>query len=148
MKTFFMGLALGFGIGFLLLPKSGNEREELQREKTRELQRSLPHDQERALQSAAIQERGRFSVPRRLEYESRGGAIRTGIHPIAFLNMATEKDLVAAGVDPGQASKIIARRPYTSLQDAMDRGLLSLGTLADIRKAAAAHEPIPLQSLA
>jgi hypothetical protein len=148
MKTFFVGLALGFGIGFLLLPKSGNEHEELQREKTRELQRSLPQDEERALQSAAIQKRDRFSVPRRPEYRSRAGAIRTGIHPLALLNMATEKELVAAGVDPAQASKIIAHRPYTSLQDAMDRGLLSLRTLAEIQKAAAAHEPIPLQSLA
>jgi len=42
MKIFFVVLALGFGIGFLLLPKSGNEHEELQREKTRELQRNLP----------------------------------------------------------------------------------------------------------
>jgi hypothetical protein len=148
MKTFFVGLALGFGIGFLLLPKSGNEHEELQREKTRELQRSLPHDEERARQSAAIRERDRFSVPRRPEYESRGGAVRTGIHPVALLNMASEKELVAAGVDPGQASKIIAHRPYSSLQDAMDRGFLSLGTLAEVQKAAAAHEPTPLQPLA
>ncbi|HTM43012.1 MAG TPA: hypothetical protein VL177_18975 [Terriglobales bacterium] len=148
MKIFFVGLALGFGIGFLLLPKSGNEHEELQREKTRELQRNLPQHTERALQSAAIQERDRFSLPRRPEYESRGGAIRTGIHPIAVLNMATEKELVAAGVDPAQASKIISHRPYTSLQDAMDRGLLSLGALAEIQKGAAAHELVPLQPLA
>ena len=148
MKTFFVGLALGFGIGFLLLPKSGNEREELQREKTRELQRSLPEHKERALQSAAIQERDRFSLQRRPGYESGGGAIRTGIHPVALLNMATEKELVAAGLDPAQASQIITHRPYTSLQDAMDRGLLSLGTLAEIQKAPAAHEPIPLQPLA
>ncbi|HKW26079.1 MAG TPA: hypothetical protein VJN48_09870 [Terriglobales bacterium] len=148
MKTFFVGLALGFGIGFLLLPKSGNEHEELRREKTRELQRSLPQDQERILQSAAVREHDRYTHPPRPEYESRGGAVRTGIHPVALLNMATEKELVAAGVDPGQASKIIARRPYISLQDAMDRGLLSLGTLTDIQKAAAAHEPIPLQPLA
>ena len=148
MKTFFVGLALGFGIGFLLLPKTGNEREELQREKTRELQRSLPDHNERALQSTAIQERDRFSLPRRPKYQSRGGAIRTGIHPVALLNMATEKELVAAGVDPAQASKIIAHRPYSSLQDAMDRGLLSLGALAEIQKAAAAHEPVPLQPLA
>ena len=148
MKIFFVGLALGFGIGFLLLPKTGNEREELQREKTRELQRSLPDHNERALQSAAIQERDRFSLPRRPKYQSRGGAIRTGIHPVALLNLATEKELVAAGVDPAQASKIIAHRPYSSLQDAIDRGLLSLGALAEIQKGAAAHEPVPLQPLA
>ena len=148
MKIFFVGLALGFGIGFLLLPKTGNEREELQREKTRELQRSLPDHNERALQSAAIQERNRFSLPRRPKYQSRGGAIRTGIHPVALLNLATEKELVAAGVDPAQASKIIAHRPYSSLQDAIDRGLLSLGALAEIQKGAAAHELVPLQPLA
>ena len=148
MKTFFVGLALGFGIGFLLLPKSGNEREELLRDKTRELQRSLPEHQERALQSAAIRERDHFSVPRRSRYESRAGAIRAGIHTLAILNMATEKELVAAGVDPAQASKIIAHRPYTPLQDAMHCGLLSLGTLASIQKAAAAHQPIPLPPLA
>jgi hypothetical protein len=148
MKTFFVGLALGFGIGFLLLPKSGNEHEELLREKTRELQRSLPQDEERALQSAAIQERGGFTHPRRPRYASRAGAIRTGIHPIALLNMATEKELVSAGLGPALASKIIAGRPFTSLQDAMDRGLFSLGTLGEIQKAADAHEPLPLQPLA
>jgi hypothetical protein len=92
MKTFFVGLALGFGIGFLLLPKSGNEHEELRRERTRELQRSLPQDEERALQSAAVQERDRFTHPRNLEYESRAGDVRTGIHPSAVLNMAAEKE--------------------------------------------------------
>ncbi len=148
MKTFFVGLALGFGIGFLLLPKSGNEREELQRGKTRELQRSLPEHQERTLQSAAIQERGRFSVPRRPQYESRAGAVRAGIHPVALLNMATEEELVAAGLDPVQVSKITAHRPYASLQDAMHRGALSPGTLVELQKAASAHEPIPLQPLA
>lgn len=148
MKTFFVGLAVGFGIGLLLLPKNSNEREELLREKTRELQRSLPQDDERALQSAAVRGHDRFTRPRRPEYESRSGAIRAGIHPIAFLNMATEKELVAAGVDPALASKILAHRPYASLQDAMDRGFLSLGTLAEVEKAAAAHESIPLQPLA
>jgi hypothetical protein len=117
MKTFFVGLALGFGIGFLLLPKNGNEHEELLREKTRELQRSLPQAEERELQSAAIQERDRFTRPRRPEYGSRAGAVRTGIHPVSLLNMATERELVSAGVEPALASKIIAARPYTSLQE-------------------------------
>lgn len=144
MKTFFVGLALGFGIGFLLLPKSGNEHEELRREKARELQRSLPQDEERALQSAAIKERDRFTHPRRPEYASRTRAVRTGIHPIALLNMATEKELLSAGLEPALASKIIVGRPYTSLQDAMDRCLLSFRALAELQKAAAVHEPIPL----
>lgn len=148
MKTFFVGLALGFGIGFLLLPRSSNEHEDLIREKTRELQRALPPPRERELQSAAIEARDRFSRPRRPEYESRGGAIRAGIHPVAFLNMASEKDLRSAGLDAALAGKIVAGRPYASLQDAMDRGLLSLGTLADIQSAAQAREPLPLQPLA
>ena len=148
MKTFFVGLAVGFGIGFLLLPKSGNEHEELLREKTRELQRSLPQDEERALQSAAVRGHDRDTRPRRPEYESRGGAIRTGVHPLALLNMATEKELVAVGVDPALASRIIAHRPYASLQDAIDRGPLSLGTLASVQKAADAHEPFSLQPMA
>ena len=148
MKTFFVGLALGFGIGFLLLPRSSNEHEDLIREKTRELQRSVPPHEERELQSAAIQERDRFTRPRRPEYDSRGGAVRTGIHPVAFLNMATEKELRSAGLDEALAAKIVAGRPFTSLHDAMDRGLLSLGTLAEIEKAAQAREPLPLQPLA
>ena len=42
MKMFLVGLALGVGIGFLLLPKSSDEHDQLIRERTRELQRSLP----------------------------------------------------------------------------------------------------------
>ncbi|HKU21774.1 MAG TPA: hypothetical protein VJQ50_12220 [Terriglobales bacterium] len=148
MKAFFLGVALGFGIGFLLLPKSGNEHDELIRERTRELQRSLPQHKERELQRSAIQERDRFRLPRRPEYMSFAGARRTGIHPIAVLNMATEKELASAGLGAEQASKIIAGRPYTSLQDAMGRGLLSLGNLAEIQKAAEEREPLPLQPLA
>ncbi|HSB76355.1 MAG TPA: hypothetical protein VLC12_11945 [Terriglobales bacterium] len=148
MKTFLLGLALGFGVGLLLLPKNGNEHDELIRERTRELQRSLPQHKERELQSAAIQARDRFSVPRRPRYESRAGALRAGIHPIALLNMATEKELAAAGIEPALAAKIIAGRPYLSLQDARDRALLSVVTLASLERAAEAHEPVPLQPLA
>ena len=148
MKAFFVGLALGFGIGFLLLPKSGNEHDELIRERTRELQRSLPQHQERELQRSAIQERDRFSRPRTPEYMSRAAAVRTGIHPVALLNMATEKELRAAGIDPELVSKITAGRPYTSLQDARERGLLSADVLFAIEKAAQEREPLPLQPLA
>lgn len=148
MRTFFVGLALGLGIGFLLLPRSSDEHDQLIRERTRELQRSLPQHQERALQSAAIQERDRFSHPRRPEYISRAGARRAGIHPVAFLNMAKEKDLLSAGIDSEVAAKIVAGRPYVSLQDATGRGQLSLSTLSAIEKAAQAHEPLPLQPFA
>jgi hypothetical protein len=148
MKAFFVGLALGFGIGFLLLPKSSTEHDELIRERTRELQRSLPQHKERELQRSAIQERDRFSRPRRPEYMSHAAAVRTGIHPVALLNMATEKELRAAGIDPELVSKIIGRRPYTSLQDARDRGLLSADVLSAIEKAAQEREPLPLQPLA
>jgi hypothetical protein len=148
MKTFFVGLALGFGIGFLLLPRSNNEREDLIRERTRELQRTLPAQRERELQSAAIQERDRFSRPRRPEYIGSGGAVRAGIHPVSFLNMATEKDLQSAGMDAELAARIIAHRPYSSLQDAMERGPLSASAISEVQKAAAAREPLPLQPLA
>lgn len=147
MKAFFVGLALGFGIGFLLLPKSGNEHDELIRERTRELQRSLPQHQERELQRSAIQERDRFSRPRTPQYMSRAAAVRTGIHPVALLNMATEKELRAAGIDPELVSKITAGRPYTSLQDARERGLLSADVLFAVEKAAQEREPLPLQPL-
>ena len=139
MKTFFVGLALGFGIGFLLLPRSGNEHEELIRERTRELQRALPQDHQRELRSASIQARDRYTRPRRPAYIS-AGTVRVGIHPVALLNMATEKQLITAGMEPALASKIIAHRPYTSIQDAMDRGLLDYGTLALVQDAARAWE--------
>ncbi len=148
MKAFLVGLALGFGIGFLLLPKSGNEHDDLMRERTRDLQRNLPQNQQRTLQRAAIHDRHRFSPPRRPQYLSHAAARRVGVHPMTFLNMAKEKELVAAGIDPGLAAKIVAGRPYVSLQDAMDRGLLSLGALAAIQRAAEAREPLPLQPLA
>ncbi|HLK31790.1 MAG TPA: hypothetical protein VKT29_01790 [Terriglobales bacterium] len=148
MKAFFVGVALGFGIGILLLPRSSDEHEQLMREKTRELQRSVPQTKERELQSAAIKARDRFSVPRRPEYGSRAGAIRTGIHPIALMNMASEKELASAGLAPELVAQIIAGRPYHSLRDAMDRGLLSLGALAAIEKEAQAREPLPLQPFA
>jgi hypothetical protein len=148
MKTFLVGLALGFGIGFLLLPKSGDEHDQLMRERTRELQRRLPQHKERELQSAAIQERDRFTRPRRPRFESRAGALRVGIHPIALLNLASEKELISAGIEPALATKIVAGRPYASLQDARDRGLLSVETLASIEQAAQSREPLPLQPLA
>lgn len=148
MKAFFLGVALGFGIGFLLLPKSGNEHDELIRERTRELQRSLPQHKERELQRSAIRERDRFILPRRPEYMSHAAAARTGIHPVALLNMATEKELRAAGINPELVSKIIASRPYTSFQDARERGVLSADVLSALEKAAQQREPLPLQPLA
>ena len=147
MKAFFVGLALGFGIGILLLPRNNDEREQLLRERTRELQRSVPDTKERELQSAAIQERDRFTVPRIPGYGSRAGARRVGIHPIVLLNMATEQELLSAGVEPQEASRILARRPFTSLQDAVNREV-SPSTLALIEKAAHAHEPLPVQPMA
>ena len=148
MKSFLMGLALGFGIGLLLLPRSGNEQEELLREKTRELQRSTPQTGEREVQSTGLHRRDRFTRPRKPQYGSHGGAVRAGIHPIVVLNTATEKELLSAGVETELASKIVAGRPYTSLRDAMDRGLLPLGTLAIIQQVAQDREPLPLQSMA
>ena len=148
MKPFFMGLALGFGIGLLLLPKSGNEHDELLREKTRELQRSLPQTGEREVQSAALHQRRRFTRARRPQYGSHAGAVRAGIHPIVVLNTATEKELLSAGVEPELVAKIVAGRPYTSLHDAMDRGLLPRGTLAMIQQVAQDREPLPLQPIA
>lgn len=148
MKTFLLGLALGFGVGLLLLPKNGNEHDELIRERTRELQRSLPQHKERELQSAAIQARDRFSVPRRPRYESRAGALRAGIHPLSVLNMASEKQLARAGIAPESVSRIVASRPYASLSQAMDRGLLSFDDLSRVEKLAESAEPLPLQPLA
>ena len=149
MKMFFVGLALGVGIGFLLLPKSSDEHDQLIRERTRELQRSLPKTQERALQSAAIQERDHFSHPRRPAYISRAGAIRAGIHPMVALNTAPEKELVSFyGVSPEEAARIVAARPFTSIQDARDRAGLSEEALADIRQGAQAKEPQPIQPTA
>ena len=139
MKSFFVGLALGFGIGFLLLPRSGNEHDELIRERTRELQRTLPPSHQRELRSASVKARDRYSLPRRPAYIS-AGAVRVGIHPVTFLNMAAEHELIKAGLEPALASKIVAHRPYTSIQDAMDRGLLDYGTLALVQDAARAWE--------
>ena len=148
MKAFFVGVALGFGIGLLLLPRGGNEHEELMREKTRELQRTPPQHTERELQSAAIRAHDQFTRPRRPEYASRGGARRAGIHPVALLNMATEKELVSAGLEPELASRILAGRPYASLQDAMQRQEVTPATLELIEKAAEAREPGSVQPLA
>ncbi|HEU5335644.1 MAG TPA: hypothetical protein VFU27_06755 [Terriglobales bacterium] len=139
MKTFFVGLALGFGIGFLLLPRSGNEHDELIRERTRELQRAVPTNHQRELRNASIEARDRYSRPRRPAHFG-AGAVRVGIHPVALLNMATEKQLITAGLEPQMASKIVAHRPYSSIQDAMDRGLLDYGTLALAQDAARAWE--------
>src|SRR5574337_948255 len=68
MKTFFVGLALGFGIGFLLLPRSGNEHDDLIRERTRELQRALPSNHQRELRNASVAARDRYSRSRRPAY--------------------------------------------------------------------------------
>jgi hypothetical protein len=139
MKIFFVGLALGFGIGFLLLPRTGNEHDDLIRERTRDLRRALPPNHQRELRSASVAARDRYSRPRRPAYIS-AGAVRVGIHPVAFLNMATERQLITAGIEPHMASKIIAHRPYSSIQDAMDRGLLDYGTLALVQDAARGWE--------
>ncbi len=139
MKTFFVGLALGFGIGFLLLPRSGNEHDDLIRERTRELQRALPSNHQRELRSASVAARDRYSRSRRPAYVG-AGPVRVGIHPVTVLNTATEKQLITAGIEPALASKIIAHRPYTSIQDAMDRGLLDYGALVLVQDAARAWE--------
>jgi hypothetical protein len=145
MKAFFVGVALGFGIGILLLPRSSSEHEQLMRERTRELQRSLPQTKERELQSTAIRDSDRFTRPRRPEYVSRASARRAAIHPVTVLNMASEKELLSAGLEPELASRIISGRPYASLQDARNRDLLSVSTLEAIEQVAQSSEPGSMQ---
>jgi DNA uptake protein ComE-like DNA-binding protein len=65
------------------------------------------------------------------------------------LNTAPEKELVSFyGVSPEEAARIVAARPFTSIQDARDRAGLSEEALADIRQGAQAKEPQPIQPTA
>ena len=149
MKLFLTGLGIGVGLGVLFAPRSG----EVTRTKVRERFGGLIKGVKRQAGKAkdAVQETvAAHSEEPSGENASRGTSspakkdqareVRPPGNPDP-INIFSREDLMSvSGIGPALADKIISGRPYSSLQELLDRGILSQSTFAELEGEIACRE--------
>ena len=108
MKNFLAGVGLGFGIGMLIAPRSGQE-------KVTEFGRQVTEQ---------IQTQG----------EKLKNTIQGSVSSV-LLNSVSRDDLLKIyGIGPVMADKIIANRPYTSDRQVVEQGIVPEGLFERLQK--------------
>lgn len=138
MKYFLAGLGVGFGIGLLLAPKSGEETREQLKDHASELAGNLRGQVGDAVRNSGQTLRNTQEklsglaqqVTDKLQAQGQRlkDAVQNQVSRGAILNSVSREDLLAVfGIGPVLADKILANRPYTSDRQIVDQGIIPEG---------------------
>lgn len=137
MRGFLAGLGSGIALGILLAPQSGEETRQRLRSRTEELGDSVREQAGRMRQSARRM-RGSAKQMRRQaaatqeqaeEQAANSPALREHAGALARLNNATREELMEIrGIGPVLADRIIEGRPFGSLDQVLERGIVPEST--------------------
>jgi gas vesicle protein len=143
MKAFLAGVGAGFALGLVIAPQSGEEtrariaeRAEDLLEQGREQARELARRGNEMLVSAREQA---GNLPEKMNEAIQQGREQTkNLRPgdgVAALNSVGRDDLLAVyGIGPVLADKILSGRPYKSINDLIERGILPESTLENLKR--------------
>jgi gas vesicle protein len=138
MKYFLAGLGVGFGIGLLLAPKSGEETREQLKGQASELAGNLRGQVGDAVRNSGQTLRNtqeklsglaqQVTDTLQAQGQRLKDAVQNQVVRGAILNSVSREDLLAVyGIGPVLADKILANRPYTSDRQIVDQGIIPEG---------------------
>jgi len=158
MKNFLVGFGIGFSVGMLVAPMSGEKTRRQLRdsagelfESTREQARRIARDPQAAWDnvreraSSAVEsvanevdvEKLRRQATELIEDAREHISRLTDVadEATSWLNQATREDLMGIyGIGPVLADRIMESRPYYSLSDLMERGVVSEVVVQQLRR--------------
>ena len=144
MKAFLTGLGAGVALGILFAPRSGEETRGQLRERADEWSDMAREQIDRAQQYAGdLQESARDlgrrvsdaaqSASSQVRDAAEGIATRAGGRALLKVNTASRDELMQVnGIGPVLADRIIESRPFLSVQQLMDRGILPESTYQEL----------------
>jgi DNA uptake protein ComE-like DNA-binding protein len=139
MKAILMGLGIGVGLGILFAPNTGERTRSKVRGKLNEWSHRFSQHVDRAKKTVDSQanELSKRVSERRKEQNERSASKR---QPKTFaegelMNTLSRDDLMTVnGIGPVLADRIISGRPYSSIRDLVDRGIIAQSTLDEFER--------------
>jgi DNA uptake protein ComE-like DNA-binding protein len=139
MKAILMGLGIGVGLGILFAPNTGERTRSKVRGKLNEWSHrfSLQVDRAKKTVDSQANELSKRVSERRKEQNERSASKR---QPKTFaegelMNTLSRDDLMTVnGIGPVLADRIISGRPYSSIRDLVDRGIIAQSTLDEFER--------------
>ena len=138
MKSFLVGVGLGFGVGLLLAPAAGSETRKKVKETVNDLT-TQARESARPLVNAVRDQAQKLSQTDQthgiredsgVEGEDSGNA-----ELLEILNSASKTKLMSvSGIGDATARRIIEGRPYTSAESVVGNGILSEDLMAKLEK--------------
>jgi len=134
MKNFLTGLGLGFGVGMLIAPRSGEETREQLRNRAGDLANTVREQANDAVRNSGewlrtgqekVTEFGRQVTDQiQTQGEKLKNTVQSSVSSV-LLNSVDREDLLNIyGIGPVIADKIIANRPYTSDHQVVEQGIV------------------------
>jgi len=130
MKNFLAGLGIGFGIGILIAPRSGEETREQIRNRAGDLANTVRNRASEAVRGSGewlrngqekLTEFGRQVTE---TAQAQGEKLKGSISSVVLNSVSREDLLGIYGIGPVLADKIIANRPYTSDRQVVEQGIV------------------------
>jgi len=140
-KAILMGLGIGVGLGILFAPNTGERTRSKVRGKLNEWSHRFSQQVDRAkktVDSQADELSKRISERRKHEDENERSSSKRQPKTFAegeLINTLSRDDLMTVkGIGPVLADRIISGRPYSSIRDLVDRGIIAQSTLDEFER--------------
>ena len=130
MKNFLAGIGIGFGIGILIAPRSGEETREQLRSRAADLTNAARDKASEAVRNSGEwlrsgqQKLTEFGRQVTETVQTQGEKLKSSVSPVLLNSVSREDLLKVYGIGPVIADKIIANRPYTSDHQIVEQGIL------------------------
>ena len=135
MKAFLTGLGIGVGLGILLAPERGEITRSKLRDRLSDWSDSVSDqvtDQMENLKKGA--DRVRAAASEMTENVRNRAASSPSSDADALNSISREELMQVNGIGPVLAEKIISGRPYSSLNELLERGILSSSTFEELQR--------------
>lgn len=130
MKNFLAGIGIGFGIGILIAPRSGEETREQIRNRAGDLANAVRDKAGEAVRNSGEWLRSgqeKFTEFGRQVTETaraQSEKLKSSVSSVLLNSVSREDLLKIYGIGPVIADKIIANRPYTSDRQVVEQGIV------------------------
>ncbi len=132
MKALLAGLVTGIGLGVLFAPRRGEQSRRQLRSKAESLG-ELALGQAGSFGQEAVQQARESAA--QIKDAVADLATKSGLGPLTVLNTASREELMKIrGIGPVLADRIIRGRPFTSMQQLSERGVLPANVLQELER--------------